>query len=346
MAADGARLGWVERYLHELITQRQLSPHTVDAYRRDLLQLAAMTAAPQAEAEPEPSPQAQPHPATPSGSDSTAQPGPGWELLGYHDIRRLASTLHGRGLGPRSIARKLSSWRGFFVWLARHTPLAANPVDGVRAPKRPASLPKALSVDDAVHLVATPARAHAAPEPAELCNRAMFELLYSSGLRVAELAGLDLRYTKGDGAAVAASLGWIDLAAGEVLVTGKGNKVRKVPVGSHAAAAITAWLAVRPPARDGGAALFLSSRATRISPRVVQLRLKQHAQQVGAPVSVHPHVLRHSFASHLLQSSGDLRAVQDMLGHASITSTQVYTALDFQHLSAVYDQAHPRAKPK
>ena len=320
-----ARLAWIARYLDQLATQRQLSPHTIEAYRRDLLQLAA--ACPDA--------------------------GPGWEAIGHTDIRRLASRLHAQELGPRSIARKLSSWRGFFTWLARHSALPANPVDGVRAPRRPKTLPKALSVDDAVHLVATPARLHAAPEPAELCNRAMFELMYSSGLRVSELAGLDLHYTKGEGGAGSASiaksapsLGWIDLAVREVIVTGKGNKLRKVPVGSHAAAAIAAWLAVRPPARDGGAALFLSARATRISPRVVQLRLKRHALAVGTAVTVHPHVLRHSFASHVLQSSGDLRAVQDMLGHASITSTQVYTALDFQHLSAVYDKAHPRAKSK
>ncbi len=173
----------------------------------------------------------------------------------------------------------------------------------------------------------------------------MFELLYSSGLRVSELAGLDIHYHKGD-AQHPASLGWLDLDAGEVVVTGKGNKMRKVPMGAPAMAALAAWLAVRPPARDGGAALFLSERASRVSPRVVQLRLKAYARRAGTAVDVHPHVLRHSFASHLLQSSGDLRAVQEMLGHASIASTQVYTALDFQHLAAVYDKAHPRAKAK
>ncbi|MFL6671875.1 MAG: tyrosine-type recombinase/integrase, partial [Massilia sp.] len=233
-------------------------------------------------------------------------------------------------------------WRGFFDWLARQVALAANPVDGVRAPRRAKSLPKALAVDDAVQLVEGGRSAHA--EPFELCNRAMFELMYSSGLRVSELAGLDLAWAQGPGAA--APLGWLDLEAQEVVVTGKGNKMRRVPVGAPARAALAAWLAVRPPARDGSAALFLSARATRVSPRVVQLRLKQHALRVGSPVHVHPHVLRHSFASHLLQSSGDLRAVQELLGHASITSTQVYTSLDFQHLAAVYDRAHPRAKAK
>jgi len=242
-------------------------------------------------------------------------------------------------LSPRSIARKLSGWRGFFHWLSRHVPLAANPVESIRAPKLAKTLPKALSVDDAVHLVAPPGHAHAAPEPFELCNRAMFELMYSSGLRVSELAGLDVDYSP-------AALGWIDRAAGEVTVTGKGAKMRKVPVGRHALEALAAWLAVRGSASDGSNALFLSARATRITARVVQLRLKAHALRAGTAVDVHPHVLRHSFASHVLQSSGDLRAVQDMLGHASIASTQVYTALDFQHLAAVYDKAHPRAKSK
>ena len=317
MDPAGARLGPVEQYLRELATQRQLSPHTILAYRRDLTELARLT----------------------GESD--------WDTVVHADIRRLASKLHSQQLGPRSIARKLSCWRGFFGWLARSSKLAANPVDGVRAPKRARGLPKALSVDDAVHLVGTPSHAHANPGPADLCNRAMFELMYSSGLRVSELAGLDVAYRKADAATGApASLGWIDLDAAEVVVTGKGNKMRKVPAGAHAIAALNAWLAVRPAPVDGSGALFLSARATRISPRVLQTRLKQHALRVGTAVNVHPHVLRHSFASHVLQSSGDLRAVQEMLGHASITSTQVYTALDFQHLAAAYDKAHPRAKSK
>jgi integrase/recombinase XerC len=309
MEGDAAGQDWSARYLAQLATQRQLSGHTIAAYRRDLAELAALL------------------------------DGTGWQDVQHADIRRITSKLHAQALGARSIARKLSSWRGFFNWLARHLALTANPVDGVRAPRRPKTLPKALSVDDAVHLVAAAPRGH--PEPADLCNRAMFELLYSSGLRVSELAALDLAYVSAP-----ASLGWIDVAGREVIVTGKGNKMRKVPVGSHALDALAAWLALRPPARDGGAALFLSARGARMSVRVIQLRLKQHAKRVGTAVNVHPHVLRHSFASHVLQSSGDLRAVQDMLGHASITSTQVYTALDFQHLSAVYDKAHPRAKSK
>ena len=316
MDVDRVRQDLCARYLSQLATQRQLSPHTLAAYGRDLAELAALLG-----------------------------PERAWTDVQHADIRRIASKLHAQSLSARSIARKLSSWRGFFNWLAQHATLAANPVDAVRAPRRAKTLPKALSVDDAVHLVASNAHAHANLEPADLCNRAMFELLYSSGLRVSELAGIDLAYVKAQGGAPA-SLGWIDLDEHEVVVTGKGNKLRRVPVGSHALAAIGAWLAVRPPATDAGAALFLSQRGARMSVRVIQLRLKAHAQHVGTTVNVHPHVLRHSFASHLLQSSGDLRAVQDMLGHASITSTQVYTALDFQHLAAVYDQAHPRAKSK
>ena len=303
-------LDWPGRYLAQLATQRRLAANTVAAYRRDLAVLARL-------------------------SDNAAP-----EAIDHAMIRRFAAKLHGEGLSPRSIARLLSGWRGYFAFLAEHTALAANPVDGVRAPRRAKGLPKALSVDAAVHLMTANATAHGHPEPAELCNRAMFELLYSSGLRVSELTSLDLAWTG------STSLSWYDAAAGDVVVTGKGNKMRRVPVGAPAQAAIAAWLAVRAPARDGSAALFLTARGARMTPRSVQQRLKQHAQLAGSPVHVHPHVLRHSFASHLLQSSGDLRAVQELLGHASITSTQVYTALDFQHLAAVYDRAHPRAKEK
>jgi integrase/recombinase XerC len=309
---DGARskAGWADAYLEHLRAQRMLSGHTVAAYRRDLAELIAL-----------------------SGDKA-------WPALTHFDVRRYAAQLHSKDLEPRSIARKLSGWRGFFTWLGGQIPLSANPVEGVRAPKRGKPLPKALSVDDAVHLVSAHARTAAAgDEAAELCNRAMFELLYSSGLRVSELAGLDALPGKG-------ALGWLEADNGEVIVTGKGNKQRRVPVGRAALDAIAAWLAVRPAPTDGSNALFVSTRGTRISPRVVQLRLKAHGLKAGTPANVHPHMLRHSFASHVLQSSGDLRAVQDMLGHASITSTQVYTSLDFQHLSKVYDAAHPRAKRK
>ena len=315
MSAPPAKMAWPQAYLAHLALQRNLSPHTVAAYRRDLRQLAVCSGALE------------------------------WPAVSHAEIRRYASKLHASGLGARSIARKLSAWRGFFDWLGGQTALQANPAAGIRAPRRGKTLPKALSVDDAVRLVATPARPLDEAAPAQLCNRAMFELLYSSGLRVSELAGLDLEYRKAQGNSPA-SLGWIDFDGHEVTVTGKGDKMRKVPVGAAAMTALAAWLAVRPAPRDGGAALFLSARATRISPRVLQLRLKAHGQALGIPVNVHPHVLRHSFASHVLQSSGDLRAVQEMLGHASIASTQVYTSLDFQHLALVYDKAHPRAKIK
>jgi integrase/recombinase XerC len=308
---------WTGRYLEELRTQRKLSGHTIAAYARDLRELAAFSAALAGQGD--------------------------WTRLTHFDIRRFAAKLHADGQSATSIARKLSGWRGFFNWLARHTALAANPVDGVRAPRRARPLPKALAVDDAVRLME--ANRHGHPEPAELCDRAMFELLYSSGLRVSELAGLDAGFVAArDGAP--ASLGWLEPESGEVVVTGKGGKMRRVPVGAPALAAIAAWLAVRPPSSDGSNALFLSARGARVSPRVIQHRLKTHALKAGLPVHVHPHVLRHSFASHLLQSSGDLRAVQELLGHASITSTQIYTSLDFQHLAAVYDKAHPRAKTK
>ncbi|HEU4844230.1 MAG TPA: tyrosine recombinase XerC [Burkholderiaceae bacterium] len=317
MDAGRSKDDWAGAYLEQLRTLRQLSPHTTSAYARDLRQLSALTA------------------------------GREWQQLGQADLRRLAATLHGQGLEPRSIARKLSCWRGFFDWLGGQALLPANPATGVRAPKRARGLPRALSVDDAVQLVSGGGlpQPGAAPEPAALCNRAMFELLYSSGLRVSELAGMDLHYRKAD-AALPASLGWLDREQGEAVVTGKGGKMRKVPVGSAALAALAAWIAVRPAPADGSAALFVNTQGRRITPRVVQQRLQAHGLASGMAVHVHPHMLRHSFASHVLQSSGDLRAVQDMLGHASISSTQVYTALDFQHLAQVYDQAHPRAKIK
>lgn len=315
MSLARSKAEWLDAWLAQLETQRKLSPHTVAAYGRDLRELLVL-----------------------SGDIA-------WQALAHQEVRRYTSKLHASGLEPRSIARKLSSWRGFFDWLAGETAIDANPVDGIRAPKRSKTLPKALSVDDAVRLVAPAPHQEGKAELEELCSRAMFELLYSSGLRVSELTSLDTHYRKAD-ADGPASLGWVDMASFEVVVTGKGDKMRKVPVGKAALVALSSWLAVRPPPSDGSAALFLSTRGTRISPRVLQLRLKAHALATGIPANVHPHVLRHSFASHVLQSSGDLRAVQEMLGHSSITSTQVYTALDFQHLSEVYDKTHPRAKVK
>ncbi len=315
--SSAARLLQVNGYLDNLRTQRQLSPHTVSNYGRDLAQLLAMSETPLSDR--------------------------GWDALSHFHVRKFAAQLHAGGLNARSIARKLSCWRGFFEWLAESdATLAGNPVEGIKAPRRDKPLPKALSADDAIRLVEQTPPARPANDTLALCNRAMFELLYSSGLRVSELTGLDVQYAK-EGRHE--SLGWLDLDAHEVHVTGKGSKRRSVPVGSAALTALHAWLAVRATlVRLDPHPLFLSERGTRMSPRVVQIRLKSHALALGIPTSVHPHVLRHSFASHVLQSSGDLRAVQEMLGHASIASTQVYTSLDFQRLAQVYDAAHPRAK--
>ena len=290
----------VAAYLAELAEQRRLSPHTVSSYRRDLARLLKLASdRPLAE-------------------------------LQVHHIRRFAAQLHGQGLSGRSLARLLSAWRGFFNWLGRGDVVRANPCEGVRSPKSPKHLPNALSVDETARLLQP-----SDDGDAVLLTRdtAMFELFYSSGLRLAELAALDC-------VALDSALN-----EGEVRVLGKRNKARLVPVGRKAREALAAWAALRDSlAGAEEPALFVSRRGGRISHRMIQLRLAQLALQLGLPRHVHPHMLRHSFASHVLQSSGDLRAVQEMLGHASIASTQVYTHLDFQHLAKVYDAAHPRAK--
>lgn len=250
--------------------------------------------------------------------------------LKIHHIRRYIAQLHSKGLGGRSLARMLSAWRGFYTYLMRDHGLADNPCIGLRAPKSPRTLPQALSPDEATRMVDLPTDTTAA-----IRDKAIFELFYSSGLRLAELVDLDLEPMRAD------------IAAGEVRVTGKGSKTRIVPLGQFAIIALKAWLVVRDQlARAGETALFVGQRGSRISPRVVQLRMKQWGIKQGITSNVHPHLLRHSFATHVLQSSGDLRAVQEMLGHASISTTQVYTHLDFQYLSKIYDAAHPRAKKK
>ncbi|CAN7155351.1 tyrosine recombinase XerC [Cupriavidus necator] len=307
----------VTRYLDWLRGSRKLAEHTLTSYSRDLRVL--------------------------QGHAARYAPGVALLALQTHHIRNFAARLHGAGLVGTSIARTLSAWRGFFQWAARHGHgVTVNPVDGVRAPRSGHALPKALSVEHAVALVAHPAGTDAQA----LRDHAVYELFYSSGLRLSELVQLDLRYADADGYR---SSGWLDLAGAEVTVTGKGSRQRSVPVGSKAVEALRAWLAVRDTLLRPGAlpedahALFLGPRGRRLSMRTVQLRLKQQALRAGVPADVHPHMLRHSFATHVLQSSGDLRAVQEMLGHASISTTQVYTALDFQHLAKVYDKAHPRA---
>ncbi|GJG96133.1 tyrosine recombinase XerC [Cupriavidus pauculus] len=307
----------VVRYLDWLASNRKLAEHTLTGYGHDLSVL----------------------------QESATRLAAGVPLLSLETrhIRSFAARLHGGGLSARTIARTLSAWRGFYLWAARHGHgVTANPVDGVRAPKRGQPLPKALSVEHAVALVA-----HKRGDTTEsVRDQAVFELFYSSGLRLSELTQLDVRYTE-DGEY--RSAGWLDLDGAEVTVIGKGSRRRTVPVGSKAVAALKAWLAVRDTLLRPGAlpedahALFLGTRGKRLSGSTVQARIKQQALAAGVPTSVHPHMLRHSFATHMLQSSGDLRAVQEMLGHASISTTQVYTSLDFQHLAKVYDQAHPRA---
>jgi len=290
----------VADYLAELGEQRRQSPHTLSNYRRDLLRLLTLA------------------------GDT------GLHSLQVHHIRRFVAQLHAQGLSGRSLGRMLSAWRGFFRWLGRHDLVAANPCDGVRPPRSPKTLPKALSVDEAAALLTTTAE----DDPVLAArDAAMFELFYSSGLRLAELAALDSDALEGI------------VREGEVRVLGKRSKARIVPVGARAREAVSLWSTLRGGmAAADEPALFVSRRGTRLSHRAIQERLGRHALQAGLSRHVHPHMLRHSFASHVLQSSGDLRAVQEMLGHASISSTQVYTHLDFQHLANVYDNAHPRAK--
>ncbi|MDP2808594.1 MAG: tyrosine recombinase XerC [Rhodocyclaceae bacterium] len=288
----------VSAFLTDLAHQRLASPHTVTAYRRDLDKLAGL-----------------------AGADlSGLQP---------HQLRRFAMQLHGRGLAARSLARALSSWRAYYRWLAKRGVVARNPCEGLRAPKRARTLPRVLSVDQTQALLDAEA-----VSVLDFRDKAMFELFYSSGLRLAELASLDAG-------------GGLDLAAGEVTVTGKRGKTRIVPLGAKAAESIRVWLEQRPAmAATGEPSLFVNRRGGRLGVRAIERRLESWALWQGLGLHVHPHMLRHSFASHVLQSSGDLRAVQEMLGHASIGSTQIYTHLDFQHLAKVYDAAHPRAKKK
>jgi integrase/recombinase XerC len=310
--AGHALIGFADAYLDELAVQRRASPHTVSNYRRDLGVLATLI------------------------GELPGRPGE-WTpaTIEAHHVRRFLAQLHARGASGRSLARMLSAWRGYYRWLARRgdggVP-ARNPALGVRPPKSRKALPQALSPDEAARLLAVSGQAPS--DAAEVRDQAMFELFYSSGLRLAELVALDCT-------------AFGQIAGGEVRVLGKRMKPRLVPVGRQACAALAAWAQRRGElALPDEPALFVGVRGRRISPRVVEERLKRRSLSQGMPASVHPHMLRHSFASHVLQSSGDLRAVQEMLGHASIASTQVYTHLDFQHLATVYDAAHPRARRK
>jgi len=300
----------VERFLLHLHVERRLAARTVAMYREALQRLLVSAQA--------------------SGVELPAAQ--------VHHIRSWAAQLRGRGLAPRSIAIALAAWRGLYRWWGRHGRVAVNPVEGVRPPKAAKPLPKALSVDQAVTL-AQHETSHGHPALVAR-DHAITELLYGCGLRVAELTGLDL--VAGDSAR-----GWVDIADATAHVLGKGGKRRSLPVGSAALEALRAWLALRGQLADAGEpALFVSQRGTRLGANQLRNRLQAQALQAGLPTRVHPHMLRHSYASHLLQSSGDLRAVQELLGHASIATTQVYTRLDHQHLTKVYDAAHPRAKRK
>ena len=265
-------------------------------------------------------------------------------------IRRFVAQMHGAGRSGRGIALILSGWRGFYTWLGREGLITSNPVQGVRAPRVAKPLPKALGVDEAMQLAD---HTEAGDDPwLEARDAAMVELLYGCGLRVAELTGLDVVASD---AAAKQGRGWIDLQSGEVMVQGKGGKRRSVPLGASALEALTHWLKVRtqvagvlsqasPGVSAQSLALFPGRHATRLTAQSVWQRLRRRSQLAGLATPVHPHMLRHSFASHVLQSSSDLRAVQELLGHASITTTQMYTRLDFQHLAKAYDAAHPRAK--
>ncbi len=300
----------VARYLTHLRVERRLAARTLESYAEALACLTALA----------------------------DEAGVGLCAVRSPNIRRWAAALHGRGLAPRSIALQLSAWRGLYRWLARDNRVDHNPVDGVRAPKAARPLPKALSVD---HAVALAERSDPDADPQlDARDHCIVELLYGCGLRVSELVGLDVR-------ASAQAAGWIDPADASAQVLGKGGKRREVPVGGAALRALAAWLEVRPQlAPADQPALLVGRRGARLSAALVRKRLGQRAIQAGLPTHVHPHMLRHSYASHLLQSSGDLRAVQELLGHANIATTQVYTKLDFGHLSKVYDAAHPRARRK
>jgi integrase/recombinase XerC len=258
-----------------------------------------------------------------------------------HHMRRWMAQMHSSGRSPRGIALITSGWRGFYAWLGREGLVSANPLAGMRAPKAAKPLPKALNVDDAVQLASH--HNHEQDPWLQARDIAMVELLYSSGLRVAELTGLDVQ-------ASSTARGWVDMDSAEAHVLGKGSKRRSVPVGEKAIAALRDWLQIRPTQLPEHAqeqtALFVGIRGTRLTSQAIWQRLRARGVQAGISTPVHPHMLRHSFASHVLQSSGDLRAVQEMLGHANIGTTQIYTRLDYQHLAKAYDAAHPRARRK
>ncbi|MEH6563711.1 MAG: tyrosine recombinase XerC [Halopseudomonas sp.] len=290
----------IDAYLRHLSTERQLSPRTLEAYAHDLQQLLLFRQQRQLSA---------------------------WGQVTAQQLRLYVAQQHQHGISPRSLQRQLSAIRSFYRYLLRERRCQLNPALDLRAPKAGKKLPKTLDADLAGRLLDD----NGDPDWLQLRDQAMLELFYSSGLRLAELAGLDVAD--------------LDLQQGEVRVLGKGNKTRLLPVGRMARSALQAWLAVRPALPGPAQPIFVSQRGTRLTPRAIQLRVRRRGvERIGQ--HLHPHMLRHSFASHMLESSGDLRAVQELLGHADISTTQIYTHLDFQHLAQVYDKAHPRAKRK
>ena len=335
-------MDWVARYLDHVRYEKRLAERTHALYTLDLQKL----------------------------SDYAKAAGVALEAVQSSHIRRWVSQMHSGGRSGRGIALILSGWRGFYTWLGREGVVQSNPVQDVRAPKAPKPLPKALSVDDAMQLAEFSAAPDVTDPWLECRDAAMVELLYGCGLRVGELVGLDAQASN-------TAKGWLDLEGAEAHVLGKGSKRRSVPIGSKALLAVNAWIAVRDQGlkllqQEGAAtkgtstkgtyledassdkkffsevqnALFIGRHGTRLTAQGIWQRLKQRSLKAGLSTPVHPHMLRHSFASHLLQSSSDLRAVQELLGHANISTTQVYTRVDFQHLAKAYDAAHPRARKK
>jgi integrase/recombinase XerC len=299
----------VEAYLAHARVEKRLAARTLELYAADMVRLA----------------------------QSAHAAGIGLRQVQGAHVRRWVAQMHSGGRSARGIALILSGWRGFYVWLGRQGLITQNPVQDVRAPKAGKPLPKALGVDESVQLAS---HVEEGDDPRlEARDACITELLYGCGLRIGELVGLNV-------IASASALGWIDRQAGEAHVLGKGAKRRSVPVGRSALDALQRWLAVRPAWAGDDPALFIGQRGTRLTPQHIRVRLRRRSLLAGLSTPVHPHMLRHSFASHVLQSSGDLRAVQELLGHASIGTTQVYTRLDFQHLAKAYDAAHPRARRK
>ena len=296
-----AVVDWPTHFLHYLRVERQLSPHTLNNYRRDLMRLQQVLSEHQL---------------------------PDWQQLDEAALRYAIGQLHADGLSGRSLQRLLSATRAFYRFLAREGWMSRNPALAIQAPRAPRRLPQTLDTEQVSALLEIPG-----DEPLDIRDRAMMELIYSSGLRVSEVAGVDLRD--------------LDLADAAITVLGKGQKTRRLPLGRLAVKAIRDWLPVRNTlARSDETALFVGQRGRRLSTRAIEQRLQQRGAEQGTQGRVYPHRLRHSFASHLLESSGDLRAVQELLGHANISTTQIYTHLDFQHLMDVYEQAHPRARQK